>query len=49
VCFAGLLLENLMLYIDIVVVPSVDLSLWRKIPGLAALALLVFGLIWDSR
>jgi len=49
VCFAGLLLENLMLYIDVVVVPDIDLSLWRKLPGLAALALLVFGLIWDSR
>jgi hypothetical protein len=49
ICFAGLVVENVMLYIDVVVVPGVDLSLWRKLPGLAALAVLVVGLIWDSK
>jgi Family of unknown function (DUF5985) len=49
ICFAGLMLENIMLYVDVVVVPDVDLSLWRKLPGLAALIVLLFGLIWDSK
>lgn len=49
VCFAGLLIENVMLYLDFVVMPDTDLSLWRKLPGLAALALLVFGLVWESK
>ena len=48
-CFVGLMIENVMLYVDVVVVPDVDLSLWRKLPGLAALVVLVFGLIWDSK
>ena len=48
ICFAGLMVENVMLYIDVIVVPDVDLSLWRKLPGLAALVVLLFGLIWDS-
>ena len=49
ICFVGLMLENVMLYVDVVVVPDVDLSLWRKLPGLAALIVLLFGLIWDSK
>jgi hypothetical protein len=48
-CFAGLLLDNIILYIDVVVVPDVDLAIWRKLPGLIATVLLVFGLIWESK
>jgi hypothetical protein len=48
ICFAGLMVENIMLYVDLLV-PDVDLSLWRKLPGLAALMVLMFGLIWDSK
>lgn len=47
-CFAGLTLDNLVLYIDVFVVPDIDLSVWRKLPGLMGIAILVFGLIWDS-
>lgn len=48
-CFLGLMLENFLLYVDVVLVPDVDLSLWRKLPGFVALVLLLFGLIWDSK
>jgi hypothetical protein len=48
-CFAGLMLDNLMLYIDFVVFPNVNLEIWRKLPGLIATLLLVFGLIWESK
>jgi hypothetical protein len=47
-CFVGLMLENVMMYADVVLFPDVDLMLWRKLPGLLALLLLVFGLIWES-
>ena len=47
-CFAGLTLDNLLLYIDLIVVPDVNLAIWRKIPGLIAIFVLVYGLIWDS-
>ena len=48
-CFLGLMIENVMLYTDVVLVPDIDLSLWRKLPGLLAIAVLLFGLIWDSK
>jgi hypothetical protein len=48
-CFEGLMLENVKLYVDIVIFPDVDLALWRKLPGVIALSLLLFGLVWDSQ
>jgi hypothetical protein len=48
-CFVGLTIENVILYIDVFVVPDVDLSLWRKLPSFFALAILLFGLIWDTK
>lgn len=47
--FAGLMIENVMLYVDVVVVPDIDLSLWRKPPGFVAIAVLLFGMIWDCK
>jgi hypothetical protein len=48
-CFIGLMIENIMLYFDVVVYPGIDLAIWRKIPGLLAMAVLVFGLVWESK
>jgi hypothetical protein len=48
-CFVALMLENIMLYVDVVVVPSVSLVIVRKIPGLIGVMLLLFGLVWDSK
>jgi hypothetical protein len=48
-CFAGLMLDNIILYVDVVVVPGVDLIVLRKLPGLLATMLLVFGLVWESK
>jgi hypothetical protein len=48
-CFSGLVLDNVMLYVDLVVVPDISLTIWRKVPGLISLALLVFGLVWESK
>jgi hypothetical protein len=47
-CFGGLALNSAMLFVDVVMVPTIDLSLWRTSVALAALLLLIFGLIWDS-
>jgi hypothetical protein len=47
-CFVGLALNNVLLFVDLVIVPSVDLTLWRSSLALAAIALLVYGLIWES-
>jgi len=46
-CFGFLALNNVLLVIDLAVIDSVDLSIWRGVTGLAGLALLVYGLIFD--
>lgn len=48
-CFVGLALNNILLFVDLVVVPTVDLSLWRSLATLVGLAFLLYGLILDSR
>jgi hypothetical protein len=47
-CFLGLAINNVLLLVDLVMLPDVDLSFWRGSAALAGLAPLVFGLIWES-
>jgi hypothetical protein len=47
-CFAGLTLNNLILVADKIIVPHMDLSLWRTSVALAAMTVLLYGLIWDA-
>ncbi|MGH7313382.1 MAG: DUF5985 family protein [Candidatus Rokuibacteriota bacterium] len=46
-CFAGLTVSNLVLVVDLLVVPNADLFLWRTLAALGAMALLLYGLIWN--
>jgi Family of unknown function (DUF5985) len=46
-CFAGLALNNVLLLVDIGT-PSVDLQIWRAVPAVVGVALLVYGLVWES-
>jgi uncharacterized protein DUF5985 len=48
-CFSGLALNNILLFIDVRVLPEVDLSIIRTIPAVIGILLLVFGLIWETR
>jgi hypothetical protein len=47
-CFAGLGLNNVVLVVDLIVVPDADLSTWRLVPAAAGMVLLVYGLVWDA-
>lgn len=47
VCFAGLTLNNMLLFVDFRVLPQTDLSLWRTLPALLGVAILVYGLVWE--
>ena len=47
-CFAGLTGNNLLLVIDKVALPDIDLSIPRTLVALLSMAVLLFGLIWDS-
>ncbi|HKB79662.1 MAG TPA: DUF5985 family protein [Thermoanaerobaculia bacterium] len=48
-CFVALAINNLLLFVDLRVVPQVDLSFWRTLPALAGILLLLYGLIWETR
>jgi hypothetical protein len=47
VCFMLLAINNLMVVIDLLLVPSIDLSIARQLFALAAVATLLFGFIWE--
>jgi hypothetical protein len=47
-CFVALFINNVILFLDLVVFTHVDLYLYRSGSALAGLLLLLFGLIWDS-
>lgn len=47
--FAGLALSNVLLFIDLVMLPSVDLAPLRALTSLAGMAILLYGLIWDAK
>jgi hypothetical protein len=46
-CFCGLAVNNAILLVD--VIAGIDLAIWRKLPTLVGLLLLLHGLIADSR
>jgi len=47
-CFIALTANNALLFVDKVILPEVDLSLYRTSTAMAGLLLLLFGLIWDA-
>lgn len=47
-CFSGFVLNNALLMVD-ARTPMLDLSIWRTIPALIGMSLLLYGLVWESR
>jgi hypothetical protein len=47
-CFAGLAVNNVLLFADLFVVPEIDLEVWRSLSALIALSLMLIGLIWEK-
>lgn len=47
-CFAGLTINNMLLVADKVLLPEYDLSVWRTSAALLAMAVLLYGLIWEA-
>jgi len=45
--FVGLTIANILLFVDLVIFPNHDLTLLRNIANLTAMALMLFGLIWE--
>ena len=48
-CFAVLGINNILLFIDVRVLPETDLSAVRSLPAVAGVAILIYGLVWESR
>jgi hypothetical protein len=48
-CFIGLAANNALLFVDLVIATSIDLSAFRSATALVGVTLLVIGLIWESR
>jgi hypothetical protein len=48
-CFIGLTLNNILLVVDKIVLPTeVDLAVPRTLTSLLAMMILLYGLIWDT-
>ena len=47
-CFGGLTLNNILLVIDKILLPTVDLATWRTSVALASMTILLYGLVWDA-
>jgi hypothetical protein len=46
--FAIFACANALVFTDLVVLPDVDLSLVRAIAGFVAIAVLLYGLVWEA-
>ncbi|HZQ21965.1 MAG TPA: DUF5985 family protein [Terriglobales bacterium] len=48
VCFFGLTISNLLVFVDLVLLPQVDLYRWRLLAAAIAMIVLMYGLIWEG-
>jgi hypothetical protein len=49
-CFFGLAINNSLLFVDLVVIPTTtDLSVMRSTIALLALTTLIYGCVWEAR
>ena len=46
--FSGLALNNVLVFVDLVLVPATDLALVRSLAAFAGLSALLYGLIWET-
>jgi hypothetical protein len=48
-CFVCLAVNNLLVVVDMLLTPSIDLTLARQAAALTGIALLLYGFIWEAR
>lgn len=48
ICFVGLTINNVALFVDLVVFPDTDLRLARLAPALIGMGFLLYGFIYDA-
>jgi hypothetical protein len=47
-CFVCLSLNNVLLFLDLVVFPDIDFRLYRLLAALVGLLFLLYGFIWEA-
>jgi hypothetical protein len=47
-CFFGLAVSNLLIFVDLVIFPNLDLYIWRLLTAAVAMMVLLYGLIWEG-
>jgi hypothetical protein len=47
-CFFGLAISNLLVFVDLVLLPQIDLYFWRLLTAAIAMLILLWGLIWEG-
>ena len=48
IAFIGLSINNVLIYVDLILFTGVDLSLVRTAVGAVSMLVLVYGLIWEA-
>lgn len=47
-CFVGLTFNNMILFVDTILLPQIDLGVIRTMPAVLGLSALLFGFIWET-
>lgn len=47
-CFAGLTINSILVFLDMIVIHDIDLRSVRLCVALASMSVLLFGLIWEA-
>ena len=47
-CFLGLAVSNALVFVDLIVLPDIDLYFWRLLTAAIAMLSLLYGLIWEG-
>jgi hypothetical protein len=48
-CFAALTFSNSLVFVDLIILPEVDIYVYRLFTAVIAMALLLYGLIWEAQ
>lgn len=48
-CFVGLAINNTLLFVDVRILPETDLSIVRTVPAVVGIAILIYGLVWETQ
>jgi hypothetical protein len=47
ICFCLLAVNNLLVFLDIIILPDLNLTCWRSLTSLTAVSVLLYGFIWE--